>query len=138
MTKSFSAQVDDWIKKVKGLEEAIFLKSVEKTIEIAQTPVAKGGRMRIDTSYLRNSGTTTLNAPVATVTFNLNKDAGLNRDDSIAVIAGADITDTIYFTWTANYARIREQKDGFRLGAMQEWQTTVNQVVQSAKSRFGR
>ena len=55
MAKSFSAQVDDWIAKSERLSMAVLQQATQAVINEANTPVAKGGRMRVDTGFLRNS-----------------------------------------------------------------------------------
>jgi len=141
---TFSAQVDQWVKKTKERQEAVFKKSVERTIEIMQTPVAKGGNMPVDTGFLRSSFQAGLNAPVFGPTQPPKKRVSFSYNGSQAtmVIASAEIGDTIFGTYSANYAKFVHDGANGRPGrpfvrlAAQQWQTTVNQVVQEAKSRI--
>ena len=55
MAKTFSAQVDDWIAKSERLSMAVLQQATQAVINDANTPTAKGGRMRVKTSTLRNS-----------------------------------------------------------------------------------
>ena len=139
---TFTAQVDEWVKKTKGRQEAVFKKSVERTIEIMQTPVAKGGNMPVDTGFLRSSFQAGLNAPVFGPTQPTGVSFNYNGSQATMVIASAEIGDTIFGTYSANYARFVHDGANGRPGrpfvrlAAQQWPTIVNQVVQEAKSRI--
>ncbi len=54
-TLSFSAAVAQWADKVEGAVEAIFKEATQEVVEEMQTPVGQGGRMRVDTGFLRAS-----------------------------------------------------------------------------------
>jgi hypothetical protein len=133
-TLKFSAQVADIVKRNSAKADSLIKMSIQDVIEDAQTPVAKGGRMRVDTGFLRASGQLSLTgmpsgpergAPGAT--YNPS-DANL-----ILGIAGLKAGDTIYFGWTANYAAAREFHDGYLAGAVQKWQQIVNKYAEQLK-----
>jgi hypothetical protein len=67
-------------------------------------PVAKGGNMQVDTGFLRNSFNVTLNAPDLRVTMNEGGGMGGSIGDYALTIASADLGDTIFGMFTANYA----------------------------------
>ena len=132
----FTADIDAFILKSNNLMEAVFKESAQRTIEEAQTPRAKGGNMRVDTGFLRNSGKASINA----LPIGETENTGVMQpdwNDSVAslTINRAKVGDSIYFGWTANYAQARENKDGFVRLAAQNWQKTVNQVARDLKAR---
>ena len=49
------------------------------------------------------------------------------------MIAGAEIGDTVYVGWTANYARPREYRDGFLASAAQKWPDFVDKNAARAR-----
>lgn len=136
MARSFAAQVDAFVRKSKARTTAVFRESVQRLGEEAQTPVAEGGKMRIDTGFLRASYSVSLNGLPTGASRN---EGGTFAFDPSAVdltIRGAEIGDTIWGGWTANYALPREEMDGFLRSAVQNWQTIVSGVVNEVRVRF--
>lgn len=132
MAKSFAAQVTKHTVKSKQRMNAVFKQSVQEVLIEANTPVAQGGRMRVDTGFLRNSLTASLNTP-ASGPSNPRSDSQGNADDVALVIAGATVKDVIWAGWSANYARAREYKDGFLESAAQKWSKIVRKNAARAK-----
>ncbi|MFK0273653.1 HK97 gp10 family phage protein [Ensifer sp. NPDC090286] len=145
-TLSFSAAVAQWADKVEGAVDAVFKESVQEVVEEMQTPVGQGGRMRVDTGFLRASllaSSTSMPAIVASA----NPVAGTGYSADFAqieaVIAGADIGDTLYFGYTASYAGHREYgasgqpADGFVRMAAQNWPIIVDRKAAELKARLG-
>ncbi|MDX0855966.1 HK97 gp10 family phage protein [Sinorhizobium medicae] len=144
-TLSFSAAVAQWADKVEGAVEAIFKEATQEVVEEMQRPVGQGGRMRVDTGFLRASllaSSTSMSAisaaePVEGGTY--TPDFGQIE----AVIAGADIGDTLYFGYTASYAGFREYgangqpADGFVRLAAQNWPIIVDRKAAELKPRLG-
>ena len=143
---SFSAAVANWVEKVEGATEAVFKEASQAIVEEMQTPTAEGGRLRIDTGFLRASLMASTSAMPPIVKGKKPAD-GQSYDFDFgpieAVIAGADIGDTLYFGYTAEYAGFREYGangqagDGFVRLAAQRWPTTVDRVAKDLKSRLG-
>ncbi|MCG8447862.1 MAG: HK97 gp10 family phage protein [Hyphomicrobiales bacterium] len=141
MAKSFSAQVGDWVQKSERRMEAVFKESTQRVIEEAQKTRKEGGRMRVDTGFLRAS----LMASTAAMPLlragarpapNTPDNSVLYESDQVAlVIAGAGVGDTIYAGYTAEYAAARESKDAFVTSAALKWQQIVNQVVAETRGR---
>lgn len=142
--KSFGAQVSDWVKQTEGVLEAVVKESVQRVISEAQKPVGRGGRMRIDTGFLRASGQASTsamptidgaNVPGPGVTYNYNEGA------IALVILGAQMGQTIYFGYTAGYAAAREygargqSPDAFVRMAAKQWPLIVKQVSREALAR---
>lgn len=61
MASTFTAQLGAFRDKTKAQMKAVLSESVQDVISIAQTPVAQGGRMPVDTGTLRNSLLSELN-----------------------------------------------------------------------------
>lgn len=134
MAKSFSAQVDAWIAKSERLSMAVLQQATQAVINDANTPVAKGGRMRVDTGFLRNSLKSKIGSmPSGTAT------AG-NWSDSEVVLTLTRLQpgQVFYAGWLANYARPREHYDGFLRMAVQKWQEQVDAAARQLRQRAGR
>lgn len=134
MAQRFSAAVDDWVIETKERLEAVFKTAVQYTIEDMQTPVGGGGNMPVDTGFLRTSLQASINAPILRQMANNGSPIGFATDTTL-VIAGAEIGDTIYATYGANYAVYQEYGANGRAGrgfvrlASQNWQSHVNRAV---------
>lgn len=139
----FTAQVSEQVAGAKALMLAVRNEAVQRTIEIAQTPVAKGGNMPVDTGFLRASGVATTGAVPGPGAAEPVEGKSYTWDTGAValVIAGADLQDIITFAYTANYARPQEYGARGRQGrrfvglAAQQWQRTVSEVVTEAKGR---
>lgn len=94
MVETFSAQIKDWAGRTSRNMELLFKASAQDVYSIAQTPVAQGGNMPVDTGFLRNSFVSGLNGSTA-----------LSGPDAyMLAIAGAKLGDVIFGGWTAKYA----------------------------------
>lgn len=137
---TFSATVDAWVRETKDVSTYVFRESAQRIVEIAQTPVAKGGRMRVDTGFLRASLHASLSGSVPALLPNPGPDQSHSYDASAVnlVIANAKIGDTITFAYAANYAIHRELKgDLFVTMAAQQWPRVVAEVSAEARGRAG-
>lgn len=160
---SFTAQVDRIVANTEKRLDLVMKQSLINTINdmqkvgpsVASTkaaiksagdkigPVAaagEGGRMRVDTGFLRASGQLSFNG-MPTGPSRKPEDAGpgsfkWDGAELNTKLATAEIGATIYWGWTANYAKYREAYDGFMHAALQNWQKTVDAVVAEAKRRF--
>lgn len=96
--KSFTASVKAWGDKALENAELILRASAQELISIAQTPEAQGGRLPVDTEFLRDSLVSGLNGA-------MNNDG---PDSYTLAIAGMKLGDTAQFAWVAAYARRME------------------------------
>jgi hypothetical protein len=133
MAQSFEAQVTAFVAKTKQRVEAVFKASAQEVFSIAQTPVAQGGAMPVDTGFLRNS-----------LVAGLNGSTAMSGPDSYVVaIAGATLGDTIEGGWTASYARYVEYGTRGRAGrrfagqAAAQWQQIVAAQSRALQERIG-
>ena len=123
MAKSFSTQVDDWIRQSQGRIDAVVKQSAQDVVAAAQTPRAKGGNMPVDTGFLRNS----IRASTS----------GMPSSSSDAVATGIlrwkPESQLLYIGWAANYAPYMERRYAFMRLAAQQWQEIVNRNATKLK-----
>lgn len=128
--KQFTAVVEDFVAKSPERMLAVVRGSLRDVIDMAQVPVAKGGRMRVDTGFLRASGRASLTGlpsgngqrpPNA-----LKNQFQFDGEAVNATLLKMQLGDTFYWGWIANYAQVRELYDGFLGMAIQRWQEIVS------------
>ena len=134
MAKTFSAQVDDWIAKSQALSMAVLQQATQAVINEANTPVAKGGRMRVDTGFLRNS----LKANIGSMPSGASSPGNWDDSEVVLTLTRLQPGQVFYAGWIANYARPREHYDGFLRMAAQKWQDQVDAAARQLKQRAGR
>lgn len=106
------------------------------------TPVAKGGKMRVKTGFLRASLMASTTAmPKLDPKAVPDADAAdgsytLSFGPVNAVIMGATLLESIYLGFTAAYAGHREVWDGFIEGARLKWPETVKRNTDKARKAF--
>lgn len=151
MTKTdnskFSATVDAWARESEARLLAVYRFALSDMVNDMQVSRAKGGRMRVDTGFLRASGVAALNtipsgngqrpadAPVGQYTGVYDTWDGQQLE---AVLSEMNLGDTFYFGWVANYADVREVYDGFMDIPLQNWQGYVNSAVRRAQKEVAR
>lgn len=140
MSTDFGKQVAAFANKAKQRQEAIFRTSTQRVNEIANTPIAQGGRMPVDTGFLRNSNVAAIGSIPTT-----------SSSPPVLVYATMKIGDTVWTGWTAAHARRQEygfhgpdslgrvysqNGKGFMRGATQQWQQIVNAVTREVEIRI--
>lgn len=140
MADSFQAQVEKWANQTTRDLELIFKQSAQEVFSKAQTPVAQGGNMPVDTGFLRNSFVAGLNGSTSLT----------GPDAYVAAIAGAKLGDVVFGGWTAKYAarmefgffgqdslgRTYNQAGmGFARKAVMQWQQIVERNAAKVRSR---
>lgn len=147
--QGLKADIEDIVAATDKRMLALMRQSLQDVINEAQLPVAKGGRMRVDTGFLRASGQASLSGmPTGPVRGDPNALPGSypsadNYSDtaSIALVLGEHaeglkIGSIFYFGWTANYAKYREVYDGFLEGALQHWARVVAFNTETIRERI--
>lgn len=122
--KGFAAEVDDIIGKVDERMTLVLRQSIQDVILNANQAKAKGGRMPVDTGFLRASGAISYTGmPSGPSRGELTaKDSYAFNEVSIQTdLAKLKVGDTVWFGWTAAYARYQELYNGFLEGALQQW-----------------
>lgn len=94
MTGRFGAEIKAYVDKTKAGMRDVMRESIQDVLDIAQTPVAKGGRMPVDTGNLRNSLVSGLNGSFG----------ASGADGYVLTLAGMELGDEARFGWTAPYA----------------------------------
>ena len=135
--RSLVLPVEQWVRDNDELMLAVARESLKQTVEAMQTPVREGGRMRVDTGFLRTSGRANLNgypSGEAERPANAKPNSYQWNGEAIdAVLRRMKLGDTFNFGWTANYAPVREVYDGFMETELQNWNMRVNRVVARIK-----
>lgn len=125
--KSFAAQLKDFESFSERKLRQIHQQAAQKVVEAAQTTVARGGRMPVDTGNLRNS-----------LVSGLNGSFGQPSEVSyVLTIANFDLGDVAQFAWSAEYALPRHFKGpDFGQGggmwvdyAAAQWQQSVDEAA---------
>lgn len=139
---AFSAAVGEWAGDTKWRMKIVRDRSILEVIRIAQLPRAEGGRMRVDTGFLRSSLVAFVGAANPPSTHPYGPGPFRYDHEKVArVVARARLTDRITFVWTADYARAREYgtrlqaADAFARTAFQLWPQIVEEQRAWAWSR---
>lgn len=138
---SLVADIDKFILDTEAKMLAMMRGAIQDAVNNAQQPVKKGGRMRVDTGFLRASGRAAVgswpNGPSVKPSAAGPNSYTYDGAGVAAVLAKMQIGDTFYFGWTANYATYRELYDGFLEGSLQHWAQYVafntDKVAQAVK-----
>jgi len=139
-TAIFNAQVDAFVRKTEQRLTAVFREASKRVVSKAQS------RIPVDTGFARASIRASLQAMPRIEPLSHGAPAARYPDTTpavVLVIAGAEIKDTIYVGWTANYVSFLENghskqaPTGFVAISAQEWPTIVNQVAAELKGRIG-
>lgn len=142
--KDFSVKMDKIIANSKEKMFAVFKDSFQDLIEEASRPDDDGGKLRVDTGFLRSTGSGALNAVPRGESEGRKRLPGeigvlpeySNYDfkpslQSLLLQMKPD--NTIYWGWSANYAKYRELYDGFLISACQNWKTYVENNTRRLK-----
>lgn len=123
----FQAKVEGFVARYKEAADAVVRQSTQELIEQAQKSRQKGGNMPVVTGFLRASGQLSLNGFTSGPAR--GDGANVSAPDYTATLARAQAGDTLYFAWSAVYARRMNYKYGFLDLAVQNWQSIVDGVV---------
>jgi hypothetical protein len=144
---NFGAQIDAWVKQSDQRMTAVFRESTQRTVSIAQSIVP------VDTGFLRASvrASTSAAPPLSREAPRNSLDAAAeaaypdNDDGNVTLtIAGANLGQTIFVGYTANYAGHVEYGTSRMAGrafvgqAVAQWPMTVSRVIEDLKGRAGR
>ena len=131
------------LKNVREVAFRVYKQSIQDLLEEACLPEKKGGRMRVDTGFLRSSGVGAINKlpegalegrrrrpnEIGVLSEYSKYDPGTTVQDALIKLKPSDI---FYFGWTARYALIREIYDGFLESACDKWEFFINQNFKEA------
>lgn len=121
--RKFVADVERFANLTADKMLRVAKQSIQDTVRAAQTPVAQGGDMPVDTGYLRNSLVTEVRG--ATV--------GSGGDSYVLGLSTLQLGDPFSVAWAADYAIPRHYAVGVGQGgglwrdkAAQKWSGFVN------------
>lgn len=140
MADSFDVIMDKFVADSKDKMIAVVKNSIKEVVQDAQTPLSKGGKIHVDTGFLRSSGQAQLNQIPSGQTEGRQRAEGElgvlpeyavpdNADYILSTLAKMKIGDTFYFGWTARYASTREIYDGFMESAVMKWKEIVDNQI---------
>ena len=150
MSSTFAADIGAWALKVEGAVEAIFRESAQELAQemdllLEQTvyaqPISESGYQR--TGFLRASLVATTTAMPLMTRENPGVPVPVDLAPIILVINGADLGETLYLGYTANYAAFVHYSANGERGrpwvsmAAQRWSTIVATVSARVRSRLG-
>jgi len=134
---SFETKIDKFIANTENKIMAVLKDAINEVVEEAQIPYDKdkggGGKMHVDTGFLRFSGVSALNKIPSGPSKRDPKKRYIWESDVPLTLSKMTKDDTFYFGWTANYAKYREAYDGFLESAVQNWQKHINNAVRKLK-----
>ena len=142
--KDFSVEIDKIIANTKEKMFAVFKDSFQDLVEEASRPEKKGGKMRVDTGFLRSTGCGALNAIPQGESEGrkrlpgeigvLSEYANYDFKSSLqSLLIEMKPEDKIYWGWSANYAKYRELYDGFIASACQNWKKYIEKNTRRLK-----
>ena len=124
--------INQWVAQSQARLEAIWKTAAQDIAREVQTPRAKGGKLPVDTAFLRNSFAADVNS-----TPSGNGNSSYSAGPISIVINRAKIGDRVVFGWGANYAIYMEARYSFLRSAAQNWQQIVDKAAQKVKTRVG-
>ncbi len=140
---TFRADVDAIIAKTQKRMTALLQGSVERVIDDAQLPTGKGGRMHVDTGFLRASGQGSFDGLPTGPSIGESKEKNAYDDESEKAPPASTLLlgqmkpgVDFWFGWVAGYAVYREAYDGFLEGAVQKWPQFVAEETAKIKARI--
>lgn len=139
-SEDFADQVKAFTDKAKARQAAIFKGSAERVLQRAGIPKAQGGRMPVDTGFLRNSARASLEGVPTSAS-----------GDPPLVFATMKLGQTVTVGWTAAYAlrmehgfvgedslgrKYAQAGNGFLRAEVQNWAFIVNEVTQEVQAQI--
>lgn len=131
-------KLDKFIKDNENIMLDIFKQSLQDLIESANKPVKAGGKMPVNTGFLRASSCASINSVPRGEIRGRHRVKGetgeiykLNSSSAIIpTIIKIKTGDTFYFGWSAIYAPSMNLKYGFMDSAVQNWNRFVKKNIQ--------
>lgn len=133
-----SSVVDEWVQESKVRLRYVVRESVQAVFIRASKAMANGGRMRVDTGFLRASGSISLIGMPSGPGRGERKEPNsypFDQELATASLKGFELGHSIYVGWTANYAKYREAYDAFLHTQLQNWQSIVDEMIAKARKR---
>jgi len=150
LSSTFEAQVADWVRDVEGALEVVFRESAqelanEMDLLLEQTvyakPISSSGYQR--TGFLRASLVASRTAMPLLTRENPGVPVPADLGPTLLVINGAELGETLYLGYTANYAAYVHYSANGEAGrpwvtmAAQRWPQIVATVAARVRARLG-
>lgn len=135
---SFAVRVEALARKYQMQLRMTAKGAVQHTVKLAQAVDKEGGRMRVDTGFLRASIAGAYDVMPHGVAVNPTPGESVKYDGApiaAAIVRWRPETQVLYVGWVANYARPREARDGFLKGATEQWDQTVHMIATNVKAK---
>lgn len=141
MANEFSAQVEAWIAKSKNRTLAVLRESAQRVVSAAQS------RIPVDTGFARASVRASLSEmPPIVKSFRGEAGKSYSYDGGAiaAVLASAQLGDTVYVGWTASYVGLleyghsKQAPTGFVAISAMEWPRHVAEATAELRARTGQ
>lgn len=144
MASTFVGQVNAWVRKSENRMRAVVKESAQRVFNeaqragpsVANPSGGEGGKMPIDTGFLRASFSASFSGMPTGPGHGGNATYRYDDANVTMVLAGMQLGQTIYAGWTAQYAPIMELRYGFARSAAQQWPQIVSDVVKEAMVRY--
>ena len=139
--KNFTGVINRFVANTEQLMLDVTKNALQDLIEDATKPVKAGGKMPVETGFLRLSGTGAINEIPKGETEGRKRMPGevgeIYKSDpsgSVAsILAKLKLGDTFYYGWTARYAIYQEFKHGFLVSACAKWQSFIDNSIRKLK-----
>ena len=149
MARGFAAQLADFEKVVDDRLRRILRKSMDELLTMAQRPIREGGRIPVESGYLRASLELREGDELVTTLEPLTRTeaqafAADRPEGDTSIIEAAEVGKLYTATWRAPYAIISEFGSGRNPGylsvtaASANWQQIVARVAQRIAAEPGR
>lgn len=135
LARSFQSTISKWVQDNERALEAVAKEAIQELAIEADKPRAKGGRMPVDTSFLRNSMAAARNSIPSGPSAPTDGFSATDHDMTpvTLVINQIKLGDRFVVGFTANYAQFMENKYFFVRHAAQNWQQHVDKAVRKVK-----
>jgi len=124
--------INQWVAQSQARLDAVWKTAAQDLAREVQTPRAKGGRLPLDTGFLRNSFAADINA-----TPSGNGETPYTSGPVSIVVNRAKIGDRVVFGWSAQYSVFVEARFSFLRSAAQNWQQIVDKSAQKVRAGVG-
>ena len=141
---TFARDVAAFKEKARKRSLAIFRESAQRLAHQANRSRFDGGRMPVDTGFLRNSMAGSTSGVPSGPSEGRRRRAGeagllyhgpVGQPVEVAILS-ARLGGSVWMGWTAMYAPFMEERYGFFRAGSQNWQNIVNEVTAEAKRRI--
>jgi hypothetical protein len=146
---TFMATIDDWVKQTSERQLGVFREATKKVVRQAQTGIP---HIPVDTGFARASIRASLSSmPLIDPSMAAPHVKGreprsgeiypYDDSDVVLTIASANLEETIYIGWTANYVvfleygHSQQAPSGFVRLAAEQWPQIVSDTVNELKAR---